>query len=187
MSTLERVTEGRKRRRKHAAVVLGFCRDHAGELALVLVERTARGRHAGQLALPGGNLKGSDADLAAAAVRETCEELGIAADQVTILEQLPAVDTATTGYRVWPFAARLKPGAKQRWHPQADEVAAVIEMPLRQLAAAEALGEDEFEFPGWQAPRTMPTRTVDGHVVWGLTLRLIEAYLPDALAGRWPV
>jgi 8-oxo-dGTP pyrophosphatase MutT (NUDIX family) len=170
---------------REAAVVLGFHRNANGHLTLVVIERTACGRHGGQISLPGGNLEPTDASAEAAAIRETCEEIGTSPAQVRIIEALDPLQTRTTRYRVWPFVARFTVDPDHRWTPQHDEATAVIELPVNRLADDSAIGQQEFTFPGWDAPRTMPTRTVDGHVVWGLTLRVIESHLKDALRGRW--
>jgi 8-oxo-dGTP pyrophosphatase MutT (NUDIX family) len=156
-------------------------------LRIVVIERGRRGRHGGQLALPGGNREAGDADLRATAVRETCEEIGTTPDQVVVLGELAPTDTRSTGYRVWPFVARLDVGPGHVWTPQPGEVAAVHEPAVTELAAPAARGERAVDFPGWDGPRTVPVLTVDGLVVWGLTLRILDAVLPDVLAGRYPL
>jgi hypothetical protein len=79
---------------RRAAVLVPFYRDGGGQLRVVLIRRTSRGRHAGQIALLGGN---------------------------------------------------------------------------------------------WPGPRTVPVRYVEGELLWGLTLRILDPILPRALAGDWPV
>ncbi len=168
-------------------MVVGFRRDAAGALRLVVVERGPHGRHGGQVGLPGGNREDGDADLRATAVRETCEEIGTTAEQVVVLDAVPPMDTRSTGYRVWPFVARLDVGPAPVWTPQPGEVAAVRELAVAEVMAPAALGEQVMDVPSWDGPRAVPVRTVGDLVVWGLTLRILEAVLPDVLAGRYPV
>ena len=88
---------------REAAVLVPVYRRQDGELMVVLVRRAQGGAHGGQLALPGGQREPGDADLAATALREANEELGLAANQVELLAALPVVETQTTGFRVAPF------------------------------------------------------------------------------------
>jgi hypothetical protein len=44
-----------------------------------------------------------------------------------------------------------------------------------------------MSFPAWPGPRTVPVRYVEGQLLWGLTLRILDPVLPRALAGDWPV
>ena len=106
-----------------------------GELVVVLVRRAQGGAHGGQLALPGGQRDPGDADLAATALREASEELGLASGQVELLAALPVVATQTTGFRIAPFLARETVLAP--WRPQEGEVAAVVEVAVADLARPE--------------------------------------------------
>jgi 8-oxo-dGTP pyrophosphatase MutT (NUDIX family) len=138
--------------------------------------------------LPGGNCEPGDASPRETAVREACEELGLVAAQIEVLGELPAVRTATSGYLVWPFVGRLlgvSPGYE--WRAQPTEVAAVLDVPVAELASPDAAGTEEMSFPAWPGSRTVPVRYVGGQLLWGLTLRILEPVLPRALAGEWPV
>ena len=173
---------------RQAAVLIPFYRDGEGQLRVVLIRRTSRGRHAGQIAFPGGNREPGDASMRATGIREACEELGLRADQIEILAELQAERTATSGYLVWPFVARLhevSPGYS--WRAQAAEVAEVLDVPVAELASPDAAGTEEMSFPSWPAQRVIPVRYLRGHLVWGLTLRILEPVLPRALAGEWPL
>ena len=173
---------------RQAAVLIPFYRDGAGQLRVVLIRRTSRGRHAGQIALPGGNREPGDASPRATAVREACEELGLVAAQIEVLAELPVTRTATSGYRVWPFVARLHDvSPAYAWRPQPSEVAEVLDVPLAELASPDAAGTEEMSFPSWPAPRAVPVRHLRGHLLWGLTLRILDPVLPRALAGEWSI
>ena len=92
---------------REAAVLVPVYRRPDGELVVVLVRRARGGVHGGQLALPGGQRDPGDVDLAATALREAEEEIGLAGDRVELLAALPVVETQTTGFRIAPFLARL--------------------------------------------------------------------------------
>jgi 8-oxo-dGTP pyrophosphatase MutT (NUDIX family) len=166
---------------REAAVLVPVYRRQDGELMVVLVRRAQGGAHGGQLALPGGQRDPTDADLAATALREANEELGLASGQAELLAALPVVETQTTGFRVAPFLARVTVLAP--WRPQEGEVAEVVELPVADLARPEVQAEEVREFPTWPAPRRVRLWRVGGHEVWGVTYRILEPLVP-ATAGR---
>jgi 8-oxo-dGTP pyrophosphatase MutT (NUDIX family) len=170
---------------REAAVLVPVYRAQDGELMVVLVRRTQGGVHGGQLALPGGQREPADADLAATALREANEELGLAADHVELLAALPVVETQTTGFRIAPFLARL-PGPVP-WRRQEREIAEVVELPVAELARPDVRAEEVRDFPTWPAPRRIQLLRVGRHEVWGVTYRILEPLAPRLLAGEWPL
>lgn len=141
----------------------------------------------GQIALPGGNCEPEDLnDPSRTALREACEELGVAAPSFVLIDSLEPVETATTGYVVYPFLARFvaEPGC---WHASSEETSQVRSVDVAALAAPSALGTAEMDFPTWSAPREVPVRRLGDVAVWGLTLRILEPLLPRLLAEEWVV
>jgi 8-oxo-dGTP pyrophosphatase MutT (NUDIX family) len=99
---------------REAAVLVPVYRVQDRELVVVLVRRGEGGIYGGQLALPGGQRDPGDVDLAATALREAEEELGLTSDRVELLAALPVVETQTTGFRItpsWPGWPCRGPGA----------------------------------------------------------------------------
>jgi 8-oxo-dGTP pyrophosphatase MutT (NUDIX family) len=150
---------------REAAVLVPVYRRQDGELMVVLIRRTQGGVHGGQLALPGGQRDPKDADLAATALREANEELGLVGDQLELLAALPVIETRTTGFRIAPFLARLAGPAP--WRAQEREVAEVVELPVAELARPEVGAEEVRAFPTWPAPRRVRLWRVGGHEIWG--------------------
>jgi 8-oxo-dGTP pyrophosphatase MutT (NUDIX family) len=169
-----------------SAVLVPVFRDETGELRLVLVVRGARGVHGGQVGLPGGKREPRDASLLETALRETEEEIGLARREIKIVAELAPVNTRTTGFRVHPYLARIRPPA--HWQLAPGEVTSVVTPRVRTLADPTARHERLLSFPSWPAPRTVECIVLDdSHLLWGLTLRVLDAVVPRLLAGDWTI
>jgi 8-oxo-dGTP pyrophosphatase MutT (NUDIX family) len=154
---------------KDAAVLVPL---HGDPLTAVFTERRADlRRHAGEISFPGGRQDEPDEDLRRTALREAEEEIGLPASEVELVGALPPVGTFVTGYRIYPFVGRIPEG--RLWTVQESEVAQVLEFSLRDLAA----GHEMKRLVRKGVPIKTPTYTVDGHLVWGATGRIVQSLL----------
>ena len=160
-------------------------KDESGRLKVVLIRRSRIGIHGGEIALPGGKRNKKDSSLAATALREAKEEIGLAPDTVNILEHLPAVDTIVTGYRIHPFLARIIPPPV--WRPEAREVAEIIEVGLEEFTRPGIHGEELRQFPSWPGPLNIHYYRIGSHQLWGATYRILHPLIPRLLSGEWPL
>jgi 8-oxo-dGTP pyrophosphatase MutT (NUDIX family) len=128
-------------------------------------------RHAGEISFPGGRQDGPEEDLRTTALREAEEEIGLDRAGVEIVGALPPVGTFVTGYRIFPFVGIIAGG--QSWRPQETEVAAVLEFGFDELVAGHAMKR----LLRRGVPVKTPTYTVDGHLVWGATARIVQSLL----------
>lgn len=163
---------------------------------VVFIRRTARGRHAGQHAFPGGRPEPEDPDLQATALREAHEEVGIDPANVTVLAPLPVVETIVTNYAISAFIGLLD--QRPEMVAQPDEVAEILEIPLAALMADGLPLVEEWDLPlpgePWTAPAPDATpeqrrRTIryypwQGHHIWGATARMIEHLVKAIREGR---
>lgn len=83
--------------------------------------------HPGQISFPGGRLEAHDPDLAAAALREAEEEIGLDSRYVSLLGPLPRYCTVT-GFEISPFVGWVDPAATLT--PDGIEVARIFKVPL---------------------------------------------------------
>jgi 8-oxo-dGTP pyrophosphatase MutT (NUDIX family) len=153
-----------------SAVLVLFGEGPAGPDVL-LIERAATLRsHAGQPAFPGGALDPGEGAVDAA-LREAAEETGLDPAGVDVLAVLPDLWIPFSGYAVTPVLAW--------WREPSDvgptdalEVAAVVRVPLAELAAASARVRVRHpaggEGPGFE---------VRGLLVWGFTAGLLARLL----------
>jgi 8-oxo-dGTP pyrophosphatase MutT (NUDIX family) len=153
-----------------AVLVPLYLRD--GDLHAVFTERRHDlRRHAGEISFPGGRRDPEDASLMVTALREAQEEIGLDPKAVEILGALQPTPTIATGYAIYPFVALVHPD--QTWTPSEREVAAVIDLPLNDVAAGYA--RRRLNRRGLVI-RT-DTYTVHGHVIWGATARIVDDLL----------
>jgi 8-oxo-dGTP pyrophosphatase MutT (NUDIX family) len=114
------------------AAVLMLLYPRQGELVLPLTQRTDTVEmHRGQVSLPGGAREPQDRDFAQTALRETCEELGIPEGAVQLLGALSPLYIPPSQFCVYPYVGYVS--TPPLLHPDPAEVAAVIEVPLRNL------------------------------------------------------
>jgi 8-oxo-dGTP pyrophosphatase MutT (NUDIX family) len=169
---------------RKAAVLVPVFRDGDGRLRLVLVVRSDHGIHGGQLGFPGGAAEPGDAGLVETALRETEEEIGLVRDDVEVLAALDPIESHVSSFEVHPFLARVPPDA--RWRLQADEIVGLLTPAVEELALPEARRQLPF------SSASIPEMLVDGipvedHVLWGLTLRMLDPLIPRLLAGEWTI
>jgi len=118
---------GREGEPTAAAVLVPLVNRPQG-LQVLLTQRSAGlPDHPGQISFPGGRVEPDDATLAAAALREAAEEVGLPSERVSVLGQLADYETVT-GFRVTPVVGWVEPPFTLVTDPI--EVADVFEVPL---------------------------------------------------------
>ena len=160
------------------AAVLIILRAGRSDVEVLLIERSVRRNDpaSGQVSLPGGHVEPQDSTLRDTALRECREEVGLGPDD---LRERPRYVWTTEaphfGLKVGVFAAELGPSVGRFIDPSPSEVAHVFWLPLRSLAITT------------RVPRAAPSgrREFDavlyeGHVLWGLTLRVLQRFVHDA-------
>ena len=158
---------------REAAVLMGLVDREDGPHVLFTRRTEHLRHHAGQVSFPGGALEPGDAGAVAAALRETHEEIGVAAASVEPLGLLDPMVTIT-GFRVVPVVARIDPA----YHavPDPNEVAEVFELPLDFLLAPDSLFHAEMPWRGRirRIAELRPWPGGDHARVWGATAIIID-------------
>ena len=160
-----------------AGILIPVMQRGPGSLALLLTQRSPDLRqHAGQVSFPGGRMEACDGDIAATALRETEEEVGIAPGQIDIIGFLRPMPTIT-GFAVTPVVGLVEQGAE----PTIDltEVESAFEVPLAFLLDAGNRVLVERQLHGSQV--TMGEYHFQGRRIWGATAFIIDNFIKNII------
>lgn len=154
--------------REAAVLVPVLMRDSGLSVLLTRRAETLR-NHRGQVSFPGGRRDLEDASLAACALREAQEEVGLPPQNSEIIGYLDDYPT-TTRYRVTPVVALVKPPAS--FVIDAGEVAEVFEVPLTVLLDSKRyesriLSKDGLNVPFFEINH-------GSHRIWGATAGMLR-------------
>ncbi|MGZ8435507.1 MAG: NUDIX hydrolase [Candidatus Binatia bacterium] len=168
-----------------AAVLIPIYRSQQGELHIVMILRNPGGVHGGQVAFPGGKHDPADDTMLDTALREAREELGLVVPREDILAELPMEQTRTTGYRVFPYVARIT--LPDRWQIAEREIAGIIDVQLNDLAGPGAHDKMIDRFPTWRKAEQVSYYRIGEHRLWGLSYRILHPVIPRLVGGDWNV
>ncbi len=143
---------------------------YPAEIRVILTLRASALRdHSGQIAFPGGKIEDQDASPAAAALRESKEEIGLSPALITPIGYLDPYLTGT-GFRVVPVVARIDPAYKLRIDP--DEVDEAFEVPFSFLMNE---ANHELRAAEWRgAMRSFYAMIYGERNIWGATAGIIR-------------
>lgn len=163
-------------------LLLLYCRE--SELNLILtLRRDDLQSHAGQVSFPGGRNE-PDETLLDTALRETDEEIGIHASELTVLGELTPLYIFPSDFEVHPFVAWYANGERPSFHPHAGEVAELIEVPIRHLMDHSSRQEEMWSIRGFDL--RVPFFQVGEHKVWGATAMMLSEFIERLRAVSSP-
>jgi 8-oxo-dGTP pyrophosphatase MutT (NUDIX family) len=148
------------------------------DLELLLIKRAVieRDPWSGHMALPGGRRAAEDADLIATAYRETEEEIGVAVSRfghfMGALDEVGPLNPRLPPIVVSPFVVAVPENTMAVPNPA--EVEFALWVPVQALREPGAVGKILISFEG--NSRTLPSLQYREHVIWGLTLRILEQF-----------
>ncbi len=163
---------------RRAAVAVTFRAGANGEPELLFIKRAEYPGDpwSGQIAFPGGRREAHDITLEETAIRETREETGldIAASGRIIgaLDEVQPQSVRLPELVVAPFVAVVGEVAP---FALAGEVSSAFWVPLQSLHAGDSWRDTEVSGRGYRM--TKRAFHHDGHVIWGLTERIIAQLL----------
>ncbi len=133
--------------------------------------------HQGEVSFPGGGHEpGVDEDLRATALRETSEELGIAATEIEVVRRLDGIATVGSRFTITPFVGVL--GPEPQLAPDEREVERIIDLSLADLLHPDAFHSEVWgRIPGEDDDFVVSFFELPGETIWGATARILADFL----------
>lgn len=156
-----------------ASVLVLVFPDPDGEARVVLTERLSYdGHHSGEVSLPGGKAEVHDVDIAATALREAAEEVGLdpEAAGVRVVGILGRFVIPVSDFDVTPVVAVA--ARRPVFVASAAEVARIVEPPVARFLPGAPITMVERTIGEW--PLRYGAYDVDGLSVWGATARILS-------------
>ncbi len=155
-----------------AAVLIPVFFDE-GQAHLLFTKRTEMLRHhKGQISFPGGKYDSSDSDLERTALRETCEEIGLRRDDITLLGKTDKFLT-NTHFLVQPFVGFFS--YPYQFKVNAGEIDRLIKVPLLHLTDESNFEIKFIDYKDQLWPVHYYHYKKD--VIWGVTGFLLSNFL----------
>jgi 8-oxo-dGTP pyrophosphatase MutT (NUDIX family) len=169
--------------RPSAVLVAVFEEPASGEAAVVLTRRARTLRsHTHQVSFPGGRIDVGES-AREAALRETWEEVGIPAETLAVVGQLPPLATFAGGSAIAPWLATLD--APPVLRPNPAEVERAFTVTFAELAADGCHWEERWPFPDG-GERDIHFFDLPEDLVWGATARILLGLLSRVLGVSEP-
>lgn len=154
-----------------AALLLLYPREHDVAIPLT-VRASGLAHHAGQISLPGGATDPGEA-LAAAALREASEEIGVNPAAVRILGELTPVYVLVSGFTLHPIVGVTD--TRPQFSPAPGEVEEVVEVAIDDLRDASRIRKGTHLREG--VAIEYPYFDLAGHHVWGATAMVLGEFV----------
>lgn len=162
-----------ERAMRPAGVLVLLFPDEDGLARVVLTERATRdGHHSGEVSLPGGRVETHDPDIAATALREAAEEVGldVVAARVRVMGLLERFMIPVSDFEVTPVVAIAE--RRPVLVASEAEVARIVEPPVTAFLPGAPITMVERTIGEW--PVRYGAYDIDGLSVWGATARILS-------------
>jgi len=144
-----------------------------GDECILFTRRTEHlPHHAGEISFPGGASHAGDADLAATALRETEEEIGVPAARIVLHGRLDDF-WSIHGYHVVPYVGTIP--CPFSYQVADREIAELIEAPLDHFRTPGVHHVEDWTHRGRVHP--VDFYRYGEHVIWGLTAAILRQFL----------
>ena len=159
-----------KNPRQAAVLMLFYPKNHQTHLALI-VRNTYPGVHSSQIGFPGGKVEESDQNLAATALRETHEEVGVHSNKVEIIKPFSQIYIPPSNFLVYPYMGISH--EELQFIPDLVEVKRVLEFPLSLFIDDKTITQVKMT-TSYATDMEVPAFMVEKYVVWGATAMMMS-------------
>jgi len=155
-----------------SSVLMLLFPDESGIMNTVFIERPVNNSvHSGQLAFPGGKVEESDLNPQYTALRETEEEIGIAADQVKIIGTLSSLFIPASNFLVYPHLGIYN--SIPDFIPSRDEVKSLLPVTIQHLLSLQPVTKS---FQTSYGNLKAPCFEIQNFNLWGATAMMVSEF-----------
>ena len=159
--------------RDAGVLILLYLHENTIFMPLIVRPTTEMGAHSGQVSFPGGKKEVSDKNLRETALREAYEEVGIKADEITVLGEISPLFVFASNFMVYPTVAVCD--FRPDFVPDPREVAKILEIPLLHLQNTDNHKIADLEIRN--STIIAPHFEVEKHIIWGATAMILNELL----------
>lgn len=138
---------------------------------VLILRKTYRGVHSGQVGFPGGRYEPEDVDLLKTALRETEEEVGVPQSSITVIKQLTQMYIPPSNFLVHPYIGFTE--VNPTFVLQPDEVEDIIEVDINHFLDDSIIISKKIT-TSYAVDIDVPAFQINGHVVWGATAMILS-------------
>ncbi|ATC94311.1 NUDIX hydrolase [Pseudoalteromonas tunicata] len=154
---------------KQSAVLLPLC-ELEGELHILFCKRPSYLKHhPAEICFPGGKFELADGDLRTTALRESNEELNLAAQHINLIGELDAYWTLT-GFEIKPYVGIITDLTAIQ--PAEDEVEKIFYIPFSALRTPQ--NWQPLPFVRQNKPRILQGFYTEHGLLWGATAQIVR-------------
>lgn len=171
LQELKNLAQSQKSASKAGVMVLFYPNESEETNLILILRKTYRGVHSGQVGFPGGRYESKDMDLSQTALRETEEEIGVPVNQIRLVKKLTEMYIPPSNFIVQPFMGFMED--KPLFVAQPSEVEALIEVPLPHFLDDTVI-ISKLLTTSYAVDIEVPAFHLNGHVVWGATAMILS-------------
>lgn len=162
-------TPDRRKRLKHSSVLLALYVENNDLFGCLIKRPKHMKHHAGQIALPGGQIEKGESAVETA-LRETYEEIGVEPEKLEVMGTLSELYVEVSQFLIHPIVGWLN--KKPVFSINKSEVEKIVLFPLLKYRNK----FDTVEMPTNIGTLEVPCIKFEGEIIWGATAMILSEF-----------
>ncbi|MCR9182841.1 MAG: CoA pyrophosphatase [Flavobacteriaceae bacterium] len=171
LQELKNLAQSQKNASKAGVMALFYPNMQQETHLILILRKTYKGVHSGQVGFPGGRFEIQDKDLTVTALRETEEEIGVPRGEIQVVKKLTEMYIPPSNFVVQPFMGFVE--KYPQFKAQPSEVEALIEIPLTHFLNDDVIIKKSLT-TSYAIDIEVPAYYLKNHVVWGATAMILS-------------
>lgn len=171
LQELKKTAQSQKNANKAGVMALFYPNKQQTTNLILILRKTYKGVHSGQVGFPGGRYETTDDNLLHTALRETEEEIGVPRAHIQVVKQLTEMYIPPSNFIVQPFLGYVE--SMPHFKAQPSEVEALIEVSLTHFLDDKTIVNKTLT-TSYAFDIEVPAYQLNNHVVWGATAMILS-------------